>query len=249
MKTPVLSSFYLAKNKSQRTKGRRARKNGGRGSRRRSPAGMAGGVESIGGSSSAPGLFINQVMSRRTEQKWWLTDMVANFASVSTTPSTRDAVAYIVCGNDYNNRIGRTIHLNSLEFSGQLCGGQANSVTDENRNVFRLSVIECISGLTWSSGSYNVSTVLDPRIFGGIMRVLYDEVFTLVSPGRDTTGYLPAVVAVHRKVRLNKTVNFSLSTAVAPFPYTILIVACSDSGAVPHPGFTAGSAVTRYTDA
>jgi hypothetical protein len=188
-------------------------------------------------------------MSRRTELKWWPTDLVGFFGSVSTTPSTRDTVAYIISGTDFNQRIGRTVHLTSLELSGQLVGGQANSVTDENRNCFRLSVVECVSGLTWNTASYNVNTVFDARTFGGIMRVLYDEVFTLVSPGRDTTGYLPAVVAVHRKIRLNKTVNFALATAVAPFPYTILIVACSDSGAVPHPGFTVGQAVLRYTDA
>lgn len=180
--------------------------------------------------------------------KLFQNDLPTYFASVSTAVATRDLTSSIAGGTDYNQRVGRSVHVKEIQFNGQLVGGQANTVTDENRNVVRISIVGCNSGLVWNAGTYNPSMVLDPRIMAGLHHVYYDEVISLVSPGADGTGYLPATTMVSRKIKVNKVLNWPSAAGAATTPYCIFMVMSTDSAAVPHPGFVSGTAVVSFTD-
>jgi hypothetical protein len=179
------------------------------------------------------------------ENKYFNSPLTTYFASVSTTKRILDLCSPIVEGDDYNMREGREVKLRDLIFYGQLIGGQSNLGTDEQRNCFRISVVEAPT--SWSSSSIDVSGPADCRLWG-CQRILFDELFSLVSPGRDTVGYMPAGLYVDRQVRVRNHVNYAGSGAAADVGLTIFLVMVSDSAISPNPGFTNGNWALRFED-
>jgi hypothetical protein len=199
-----------------------------------------------GGAASGSGCVIPRAVFRGSELKVASQSIITNFASVSSAVAQVDLSTLITQGLDVFQRIGRAVHVHYVEFCGQLVGGQANVVADDNRNTARVSLLYANPGGVTSS-NYNVGAILDPRFMTGLERVYYDEVFSLASPGRDSTGYLPACALVSRRVPVNKTLTW-VSNAWSQ-PNTLILCACSDSAIVPNPGFTAGALLIAFTDA
>jgi hypothetical protein len=189
--------------------------------------------------------------SRGAEVHQLINPAAAWFNSVGTTPIGYDVTGAVVLGQDYINRIGRLISLQRLFISGQLVGGQSNSATDDNRNVFRILVAICDIGTTFTSAVFTVNGTVDPRTMPGLRRVLYDRMFSLNSPGRDSAagGYMPATRMVRVALRVRDRVTYTIGAGVGLNSNEgIYIWMVSDSAAVPHPGFESGSYGITFTD-
>jgi hypothetical protein len=179
------------------------------------------------------------------ENKYFQSSLTTYFSTISTTTKILDLSSPIVEGDDWNMREGRNIHLRDLIFYGQFIGGQSNVALDEQRNCVRIAVVEAPT--SWSSSSINVSSPADCRAWG-CQRILFDEIFSLVSPGRDTVGYMPAGLYVDRKVRIRNNINYAGAGSAADVGLTIFLVMVSDSAAVPNPGFVNGTWLLRFED-
>lgn len=181
------------------------------------------------------------------EVKFITNPMTAAFASVSTTTSFIDITALIGAGTDYFNRVGRQITLSKLQVSGLLVGGQTNLAVDDSYNSFRITVAAGNTGMTWTP--YGLTQVLSADLVPGLDRVLYDRVFPLSSPGRDSTGYMKALKRIEINLDLPKIVtHFQTAAAGSQNGNTVYLVMVSDSVAVPNPGFVDGSWVLRFVD-
>jgi hypothetical protein len=183
---------------------------------------------------------------RGKELKIASNSLITNFSSISSAVAQIDLSTLITQGLDVYQRIGRDVHIHYVEFAGQLVGGQANVVLDDARNVVRLSLLYCNPGGV-TGANYNAGAVLDPRFMTGLEKVYYDELISLVTPGRDSTGYLPACAVVSRRIPVNRSLTW-VTNAWAQ-PNTLILAACSDSAAVPNPGFSSGALLIAYTDA
>jgi len=238
----------LCVTKSKNSRSRKPRKV----SNRRAPrsARRADGSLTVGAQSatSGKGLIMQPTISVRgvrMENKYTPYVLTTNFASVSTSGKSYDFGGSVAEGTDYLNRIGREIRLTGLRIFGQLVGGQSNSATDENRNVVRISVVEISPGA--SLANYSVTSVADPRNWG-CRRVLFDKLYSLNTPGRDSTGYLPACVMVDEHVPLNDRIYYSGTAANTQIGLSYALWMVSDSGAVPNPGFTNGTLSIGFID-
>lgn len=181
------------------------------------------------------------------EEKFITNPMSNAFASVSTTTTFIDLTALIGAGTDYYNRVGRQVTLKRLQLSGLLVGGQVNLATDDSYNSFRITVACGNVGMTWTP--YGLTQVLSADLVPGLDRVLYDRVFPLSSPSRDTTGYMKALKRVNIDLALPQVVtHFQTAAAGSQNGNTVYLVMVSDSTAVPNPGFVDGSWVLRFTD-
>jgi len=182
------------------------------------------------------------------EQKFITNPMTTAFSSVSTTTTFIDLTALIGAGTDYFNRIGRQITLSRLQVNGLLVGGQVNLATDDAYNSFRITVAAGNVGMTWTP--YGLSQVLSADLIPGLDRVLYDHVFPLNAPSRDSTGYMKALKRIEINLDLPKIVtHFQTAAAGSQNGNTVYLVMVSDSVAVPNPGFVDGSWVLRFIDA
>jgi len=187
-------------------------------------------------------------MFRGSELKQKVYALTTNFSSVSTAGQQYDIGSTIGQGLEIDQRIGRAIRAVKVSLTGTMVGGQTNSVTDDRRNTVRLCLLLAESVSTFT---YTVSDVLDPRLRPGLVRVLYDRVFELVTPGGDSTGYIPATKEMHLSIPINKIMTFGQAAAgaAAASPYSLFLYVVSDSAGVPHPGFVDGNMVLSYTDA
>lgn len=182
------------------------------------------------------------------EQKFITNPMTTAFSSVSTTTTFIDLTALIGAGTDYYNRIGRQVTLSRLQISGLLVGGQVNLATDDAYNSFRITVASGNVGMTWTP--YGLTQVLSADLVPGLDRVLYDHVFSLSAPARDSTGYMKALKRIEINLDLPKIVtHFQTAAAGSQNGNTVYLVMVSDSVAVPNPGFVDGSWVLRFIDA
>jgi hypothetical protein len=181
------------------------------------------------------------------EVKFFSETLTSYFASVGTTPVSRDLFAYIAQGTDVANRLGRSIRSESVVIRGVICGGQVNVATDDNRNSFRVSLIECVPGTSPSSFTLNV--VPDVRLVAGFQRIIWDKVIDLETPGKDSTGYLPALVPFSLRIPYRKLMRYTTSSTAPTTGSTLMLVCSSDSSAVAHPGFVDGTWTVYFTDA
>jgi len=126
-----------------------------------------------------------------------------------------------------------------------LVGGQTNVVTDDSYNTFRIVVFSHTVG---STIAFTLTDLLDPRFNQGLRKVFYDKSFTLTSPGRDSTGYMPAVHKIEATIPLNFLQLYSGTGATAVSTEELAIGMVSDSVGVPNPGFESGSIALFYAD-
>jgi hypothetical protein len=204
--------------------------------------------ESLGDGQATDGIYNNRVMVRGSELKYTAARLDTWFPSIPTGVINYDIPSLIASGATISTRIGRSIFATDLAINGVLAGGQTNTVADDAHNSVRIAVVSALTGLTWSAGTFNLSTILDPRQMVGLDHVYFDKVFTLVSPGRDSTGYLPALMNVCERIKIQRKFNYASDAATVCSPNDLYLIACSDSSVVPHPGFISGSFVFYFTD-
>jgi len=153
-----------------------------------------------------------------------------------------------VPGTYYYNRVGTAIVARDVQAFFQLQGGQANGVLDDRNNTVRIIVCTGPAGLGAPAfANFSVSNANDTRFFPGVHNILYDRRYSLQSPGRDSTGYMPAVLETSFHFRLNLPVVYS-ANAVNSNNVEIYLVAVSDSSAASHPFITNGAFLVSYTD-
>lgn len=175
--------------------------------------------------------------------------LVGAFASVGVA-GVPIRLSQIAQGLDFTERIGRSIIIKDFVLCGQLVGGQANSAVDDNRNVFRIAVVSMNSGVALAAATFNVESLIDRRYVPGLRHVYYDKFFSLASPGRDTTGYLPACRQVSIPcIPINLRVNYTSNIATSESDAVLWAWCISDSNAVVNPGFESGAMTVTYTDA
>jgi len=100
-----------------------------------------------------------------------------------------------------------------------------------------------------SPASITVSSILDPRFTTGADVVLADRIVTLQTPGRDSTGYLPAVRRISMSVDLTRVGPIYFSGGAATVKNReVYVVMVSDSSLAPNPGFTNGALKFDFYD-
>lgn len=181
------------------------------------------------------------------EVKFYSEALTSYFASVSTTTVFRDLFAYIAQGTDINNRLSRSIKSEWVVIRGTLMGGQSNLATDDNRNSFRVSLVEVVPGT--SPSGFGLSTVPDVRLTAGFQRIVWDKVIELESPGKDSTGYMPAIVPFSLKIPYRKLMRYTTSSTAPTTGSTLMLIASSDSAVASNPGFVDGTWTVFFTDA
>jgi len=179
------------------------------------------------------------------ENKYVRYSLHTEFPSVSTTTERLDCCEGIAQGLGPNERIGDVVRVRQIRLSGFLVGGQTNVVTDDAYNSFRIVVFSHTVG---STITFSMTDLLDPRFNQGLRRVFYDQSFALPSPGRDSTGYMPAVRKIEIAIPLNFMQLYTGSGATAVAQEELAIGMVSDSVGVPNPGFESGSLAVCYAD-
>lgn len=186
-----------------------------------------------------------QVVVRGTECKSYVEPLPTNFGSITSALTFRTASGVISTGTSYNQRIGRVVTLNRFTLTGILQGGQSNTAVDDNHNVVRLILATYRVG---SVPSLSLNDIMDPRVQDGLIRVYFDRTLTLRSPARDSTGYMPASQPVIFSVKLGKQLLYKGDGANAENTEYLTLIALSDSGVAPSPGFISGYWNLRFTD-
>ena len=157
-------------------------------------------------------------------------------------------------GADFASLIGKKYELVGIRLSGTLVGGQSNLVTDDPWDHVRIVACEM-------TGSARVIPVNMPTMTWGIhtpirlkspvspadgttcyiKRKLFDKTFKIVSPGRDSTGYIQGTREVYIYKRFKKPLVLEYETNGQANPTSYVSVNfISDSSAVPNPGFANG---------
>ena len=185
---------------------------------------------------------------RMAEVKRFSRPITTEFSAVSTTATALDIPSLIAQGTEFNQRIGRQIRARGLYLDFTIQGGQSNVVADDKINTMRLLVCQgaptttgasIVSMLTVSVGPVNGEN------FNGMKRVFLDQTLDLASPGRDSTGYMPALRHFKRYIPLNLIIPYTSGGASGD---TLWLAMVSDSGVVPNPGCTSGRVELVYTD-
>ena len=197
---------------------------------------------------------INKAIVAKAEKKMNMFDLNTTFSSVGTTWVEQTWSPPF--GSTAAARIGNKIAITELSFQGVLVGGQANLALDDNRNWFRI-----VLGIWKNPSSTGVSThsVLNLNSFPSSMQIdhqtqptlvykVLDRTYTLSSPGKDSTGYLPPeryVTATHH-FKKPVVVTYDAMSAIPDKQWFLSMV--SDSAAAPSPGFVSGYVKITYID-
>lgn len=182
------------------------------------------------------------------ELKRYVLPLTTNFSSFNTTGTSVDLLALVTQGAAYYQRIGRVIRLRRITVRGLLHGGQVNAISDDPYNEARCMIIQANSGTTINSSVVSLNLPPDSRTFPGLRSVKADRRVSLMTPARDSTGYIPAVCPVSMVAHFNEVVAYS-GDGVAPCARSTCYLFCiSDSGFVAHPGFVSGYVTVEFTD-
>jgi hypothetical protein len=166
-----------------------------------------------------------------------------------------EASTDFVQGAGLAQRIGNKISITELSFAGMLCGGQSNLALDDNRNWFRLvlgiwknpSVGASSSHTPLYSNSVPSSMPLDKSTAPTLIYKVFDKSIPLNSPGRDSTGYMPAQKFVSCTYKFRRPVVITWDVNGVP-DKQIFMSAVSDSSAAPSPGFVSGYLKVAWID-
>lgn len=188
--------------------------------------------------------------SSKEETKYVTGVLSAYFPTITTTPIIGIPLNYIATGTDVSNRLGRHIRCTGLKFHGTLAGGQSNIATDDKYNTVRISVVKQNAQTASPLPGLTLNTILDPRNSQciGLEKTFYDKCFLLESPGRDSTGYMPALLEVNFNLKFNVPVFFAGTGAGTVADEQIIIACVSDSVLTPSPGFVSGAFILSFED-
>ncbi len=165
--------------------------------------------------------------------------------SVGSTSVWYNFPSLIAAGTDFASRIGRLMKVNRVAMSGTLLGAQTNSVADDAYNVIRVSVVSGEPALATASPNHpGLHGPWDPRVQVGLMKVLFDRIFVLQTPAKDSTGYIATAAPCQFDLKLNQLLEYTGTSAASPRGTTLFLTVVSDSVAVVNPGFSADSILT-----
>jgi hypothetical protein len=188
---------------------------------------------------------------RRCETKYVSIPLHTAFHSIGTAAGTSAPLNNVIQGTEYyGQRIGRNVLAKHLAIHGVLVGGQSNTNVDDSYNVVRIVVATYNSSIAAPFTNLTLDLILDDRdaAFPGLIKVLYDKMFVLASPGSDTVGYLPATKSISIDIPLDEEIQFNGTGNNATTPTNIIIGMVTDSAAVPNPGFVSGTEILSYSD-
>jgi len=174
---------------------------------------------------------------------------VALPGSLTSSVTAGDFAANISQGPSFlSQRIGNIIEPVRFLLDGTLRSGDTNTLTDDAYNTVRISVVWAVPGTSFAT--YSIGSILGPRECPGLLGVIFDKKIDLVSSGRDTVGYVPAVKSVRFNVKVNRNnfIVFSGTGANSDTSATIYLLEVSDSYFPNHPGWVGGSAMLQYVD-
>jgi len=183
-----------------------------------------------------------------SELKYYADVATASFTGISSSVSSMPLFAKLITGVGLNQRIGFSVTPRRFTLDGTVSGGQSNLATDDSTNTFRICVVVGAPGVTPSG--ITVSSLLDPRSTVGVDAVLADRIFTLQSPGRDSTGYMPAVRRFSISIPLSSVgpILYSSGAVSSVKNRDVFLCMVSDSALAPHPGFVNGAYRFDYFD-
>lgn len=172
----------------------------------------------------------------------------STMASIPSTGVYLNFVKGLAQGTDYNKRIGDKVAIMGWTLYGQLEGGQSNLATDDSHNFIRIMFLSTQQGAALSP-TPNFDLPINRQTVTNLIAVYMSKMFSLYSPGRDSTGYMPALkmVKMSRKCRKPIVIKFSQGGSTTP-SFDLLMYATSDSGVVPNPGFSNGWLRVFYVD-
>jgi len=186
-----------------------------------------------------------QTSSRNLEMKYIVVNLRSVLTSISTATAAYGLSALIDQGADFNQRIGRSVTLVGAHVSAFLQGAQTNSIADDAFNSLRFTLFTMSKG---SSLAQALNTVYDKRYNDGLQKIYYDKAIKVVSPGKDSVGYMPGIETLEFDIPLGFRQDYT-GVPGSSFSGTYLALgAISDSSAIPHPGFINGSLILSFLD-
>lgn len=175
--------------------------------------------------------------------------------SVGTAWREYDLVGQIVPGAGINARIGRRIEIHSVRFRGVLTGGAIGAGgADEYYNNFRFVMYVMHQARTaattpMATAGYVINTPLNKNYMPGLTKVLRDDLFGLTNMPYGSNACAAATREVDHYVKFKRPLLVEYVSDGMNSNQTQIFISCvSDSGVVPHPGFTSGYFEMKFTD-
>lgn len=175
--------------------------------------------------------------------------------SVGTAWREYDIVGQIIPGAGVNSRVGRRIEIHSCRFRGILTGGATGGgPVDEYYNNIRLMIYTMKQNKTAAltpaaTAGYVINTPLNKLYMPGLEKVLYDRFIGMTNQPWAANSCSPATreVDMYKKFKNPILCNFT-GDLINYNQFQIYVSMVTDSGAVPHPGFTSGYFEVSYYD-
>jgi len=200
--------------------------------------------------------IVKKQLDKAIEDKYVDYAIEAQFSSVGAT-----WIEYVVTaigqGTTTLTRIGRKIRVKSLEITGVLTGGAAESAADDAYNAFRIVCLQTggyiDAPLDDSNADIDTAIRTNSTGQGQIQKVLLDKYIALNTNGAEKgggDGYAAQAKVFKWKHYFKGGLPIVWSTDTTSFPNRSLIVAMvSNSTAVVNPGFIAGRISICFEDA
>jgi len=175
-------------------------------------------------------------------------NLTSDFSSISTTWTEADR-SNIPAGAGESQRVGRQVAITGVHLDGVLESGVSNIVTDDKFNLVRVVIGLWTSATPCTGLDRNLPITKWYQGKGKLVHKLFDQVFSLESPWRDSTGYMPALqkVSIHRRLKNPVIVTYADDSVNYPDKRVIFSIV-SDSSAVSNPGFIQGYYHIEYKD-
>lgn len=196
--------------------------------------------------------YVQKAIHRDTENKFGNLNLTANFSSVGSAWVEYE-VTNIPQGSVISQRTGNQIRLRGYYVGGTIVGGQSNLASDDNRNTLRIVIALWDSSnatpLTTNGADLNSLIAKETSAGKGLVKKYVDTIIELRSPGRDSTGYLPAMRYFKKFLKLHNTLIRYSGAGSTTAQRKLIISMVSDSLVISHPGFTQGRHTLYYEDA
>lgn len=192
---------------------------------------------------------VRSVITRSNETKYSANYLPSVFPTISSTWSESNFTALAQGDDVFSQRQGRRIAVTGFYLIGTLQGGQSNLATDDRINTVRMVGWVADNSTPMATAGHPISDLIGKRNNAGLIYKWCDRYFNLMSPGRDSTGYMPAIrhIKIYHKFKKPVIIDYS-STTGASWNKAIGMSMISDSTLAPSPGFTVGQIRMMYKD-